>query len=184
MWSRMTPIATLALLFVGVVTNLTTAQAPPQAGEQHQGLANEVGIWDAETKIWMAPGMDPMTSKATETNKMLGKMWLISEFKGDMAGMPFTGQGQFGYDPAAKKYIGTWIDTFSPYLSVMEGTMEGNKLTMISKGRDAMTGKETITKMVSTYTDEDHKTFEMFSPVEGKDGEWWKMMEVSYTRRK
>jgi len=162
------------------------ALAQGQQTAEHQALASEVGVWDADTKFWMAPDTPPMASKAVETNTMLGGTWLISEFKGDMGGMVFLGHGQFGYDPVAKKFVGTWIDSMSPYLSVMEGSMdEANQvLTMMSKSRDARTGKENITKMVTTYIDEDHKTFGMFSPVEGKEGEWWKMMEISYTRQK
>jgi len=32
--------------------------------------------------------------------------------------------------------------------------------------------------------DNDHKKFQIFMPVEGKEGEWWKQMEIEYTRRK
>jgi len=174
----------LALVTSGLVaSNRASAQGPTA---EHQALASEVGVWDAGTKFWMAPDTPPMASKAVETNTMLGGMWLISEFKGDMGGMPFFGHGQFGYDPVAKKFVGTWIDSMNPHLSVMEGSMdEANKtLTMMSKGRDPRSGKETLTKMVTTYLDEEHKTFEMFAPAEGKEGEWWKVMEINYTRQK
>ncbi|NOY29882.1 MAG: DUF1579 domain-containing protein [Planctomycetes bacterium] len=183
-------IAQLKMVSLAFLLALTTsglassAQGQPTA--EHQALATEVGVWDAETKFWMAPDTPPMASKATETNTILGGMWLISEFKGDMGGMPFLGRGQFGYDPVAKKYIGTWIDSMSPYLSIMEGSMDesNKKLTMLSKGRDARTGEESLTKMVTTYIDEDHKTFEMFSLVEGEEDQWWKVMEIDYTRQK
>lgn len=178
-------ILTVALL--AFVTTSTRAQGQiPQATAEHKGLAAEVGAWDAVSKMWFAPGTEPMGGTAVETNKMLGKMWLISEYKGEMMRAPFVGHGQFGYDPQKKKYVGTWIDTFSPYLSVMEGTLDEKTmtLTMMSKGIDPMTGKETVSKMVSTMIDHDHKKFQIFMPVEGKEGEWWKQMEIEYTRRK
>ncbi len=176
------------LVFVsltGFTTTITSlhAQGPAQATPEHEALAEEAGVWDAKTKMWMAPDAEPMAGKAVETNKMLGDLWLVSEFQGEMMGMKFTGHGQYGYDPTTKKYVGTWVDTMSPYLSVMEGTMEDGKLTMMSRGRDMQTGKETTTKMVSTYPDKDHKTFTMYAPVEGKADAWWKMFEVQYTRR-
>ena len=178
-------ILTVALLALGISS--TRAQGPlPKATVEHQGLAVEIGTWDADSKFWMAPGAEPMASKAVETNKMLGTMWMVSEYQGEVMGMPFTGHGQFGYDPHKKKYVGTWIDTMSPHLSVMEGTLDEKTktLTMMSKGFDPMLGKECISKMVSTMIDRDHKKFQIFMPVEDKEGEWWKKMEVNYTRRK
>jgi len=177
-------VLTVLLLALGVTS--TRAQGPmPQATAEHLGLEAEVGTWDAVSKMWFAPGAEPMGGTAVETNKMLGKMWLVSEYKGEMMGAPFVGHGQFGYDPQKKKYIGTWIDTFGPYLSVMEGTVDEKTktLTMLSKGFDPMTGKECISKMVSTMIDHDHKKFEIFKPVEGKKDQWWKQMEINYTRR-
>jgi len=175
----------VAILAFGITITSTPVHGQmPQATAEHKGLEHEVGTWDADSKFWMAPGTEPMTGKAVETNKLLGTMWMLSEFKGEVMGMPFSGHGQFGYDPQKKKYVGTWIDTMSPYLSVMEGTMDkSNKtLTMMSKGFDPMLGKECVSKMVSTMIDHDHKKFQIFMPVEGKEGEWWKKMEVEYTR--
>ncbi len=177
-------ILAFASLAFGVAS--ARAQGPmPQATAEHKGLANEIGVWDAESKFWLAPGTAPVPSKAVETNKMLGELWMVSEFKGEVMGMSFVGHGQFGYDPHKKKYVGTWIDTFSPHLSVMEGTMDEatQTLTMMSKGFDPMLGKEVTSKMVSTMIDHDHKKFQIFMPVPGKEGEWWKKMEIEYTRR-
>jgi len=176
----------LAVIVLALGVTSAHAQGPmPQATAEHEGLQYYVGTWDAETKMWMAPGTTPMMSKAVETNKMLGTMWMVSEFEGEMMGMPFTGLGKYGYDPHKKKYVGTWIDSMSPHLSVMEGTMDGatKTLTMMSKGFDPMTGKEVTSKMVSTMADHDHKKFQIFMPVEGKEGEWWKQLEIEYTRR-
>ena len=177
-------IFTVAIL--ALVTTSTRAQGPmPKATAEHEGFAYEIGTWDAKTKMWMAPGTEPMVGKAVETNKMLGTMWMVSDFQGEVMGMPFTGHGQFGYDPHKKKYVGTWIDTFSPHLSVMEGTMDEKTktLTMMSKGFDPRLGKEVTSKMVSTIIDHDHKKFQIFMPVEGKEGEWRMHLEIEYTRR-
>jgi len=177
-------LVSLALLLALMTSGVASAQGRPTA--EHRALASEAGVWDAESKFWMAPGTDPLESKAVETNTMMGQFWMVSEYESDLGGMAFQGRGQFGYDPAAKKFVGTWVDTMSPYLSVMEGSMDESKktLTMMSKSRDPQSGEESISKLVTTYVDEDHKTFEMFSPVDGKEGEWWKMMEINYTRKK
>lgn len=152
-------------------------------GTGHKALAHEVGTWDAETKLWMDPDSKPIVSKGVEKNKMLGEHWVIGKFESEMFGQKFHGQSQVGYDPVKKKFVGTWIDSMSPMLNLLEGTMNGNTLTMYAKGIDPETGEEKTTKMVSTYPDANHKTFTSFDPVPGKEGEWLKTMEVNYTRR-
>ena len=67
-------------------------------------------------KLFHTPDAEPTVSKATETNELIGGMWLVSRFEGQMMGMPFTGVGHWGYDPAEKKYVGTWIDNMTPYM--------------------------------------------------------------------
>ncbi len=179
----------LSISMLTVATLLLSANlihAEKQHTDPRQVLANEVGTWDAESKFWMSPDGKPMVSKAVETNTMLGDNWILSTFKSNLGDEPFEGRGQFGYDPVSKKYIGTWIDTMSPYLGVMEGTLDESNgvLTMMSTARDPQTGKKSTSKLVSSFSDDNHKKFEMFAPVAGKEGKWWKVMEVNYARRK
>ena len=154
--------------------------------KQHQEMAHEVGVWDAEVSMWEKPDGEPMKSKAVETNKMLGKMWLMSEFEGEFGGQKFSGRMALGYDPVKKKYVGGWVDTMSPFMMPMEGEYDADShtLTMMSQTTDAMTGKPSKMKMVTRYEGEDEKTFEIHMPVEGEDGKWWKSMEAKYKRRK
>lgn len=156
----------------------------PEPTEQHVQMAREAGEWNAEIKLWHAPDTDPMLSTGTETNSMLGKFWLLSEFKSEFGGMPYTGRGQFGYEPASKKCVGTWVDTMSPYMQTMEGTYDEktHTLTMNTEGMDFMTGKVSKGKNVTTYIDDNTKKFEMYAP--GPDGKVFKMMEIMYTRKK
>ena len=164
------------------------AQAPevPKPTKQHEELATEVGVWDADVTMWPAPGIEPMKSKAVETNKLFGKFWLMSQFDGDFGGEKFTGHMMLGYDPAKKKYVGTWTDTMSPFLMTMEGDYdEATKTsTMIGAGTDWQTGKPSKSKMVTRYESDDAKTFEMYVEKDGAPGEWEKHMEIKYTRRK
>lgn len=173
-----------ALLTAALPALNAQAQMPPTA--EHKHLESEVGVWDAEVQMWPTADAEPMKSKAVETNKMLGKLWLLSDFEGDFGGMKFSGRSQLGYDPTKKKYVGTWIDTMSPYLQTMEGTYDEKTATstMMATGIDMETGKPTTSKMITRYESDDEKVFEIMMPVEGKEGEWWKMMEITYTRRK
>lgn len=174
-----------AFLLAAAVAPLSAHAQVPQ-DEAHKHLATEVGEWDAEVKMWHSADAEPMASKGSETNGMFGDFWLLSKFETDIAGMKYAGRMQLGYDPQKKKYVGTWIDTMSPYLSTMEGTYDEKTKTstMIATGVDVMTGKPTASKMTTRIESEDEKVFEMFMPVEGKKDEWWKSMEIRYTRKK
>ncbi len=177
----MTRFLACAALLVGAA--VASAQAPPQPQQEHQEMAREAGVWTATTKMWQDPSAEPEVGKATETNTMLGGMWLISKFDGEFGGMPFTGHSQMGYDPAAKKYVGTWIDTMSPYLMTMEGEYNAadHTLTMLTKSTDCMTNEPCEGKLVTKYTDDDHKTFTMYMK---KGDEYQKSLEIEYTRQK
>jgi hypothetical protein len=180
-------VIAVAVSCLGVrLSAILYAQESSEPSKQHQELASEVGTWDAEISAWPTPESDPETFKGVEKNKMLGKLWLLSTFDGEMGGVKFTGHMQLGYDPGKKKYVGTWIDSLNPHLQLMEGDYdEATKtFTLMSTGIDIYSGKEKTTKNVTRYLDKDSKVFEMHMPVEGQQGKWWKMMEIKYTRRK
>ena len=87
-------------------------------------LRKDVGTWDATVEMFMAPGAPPEVSKGTEIVTMMGGFWQLTEFKSEMMGQPFEGRGATGYDPAKKKYVGTWVDTMTPGYYTVEGTYE------------------------------------------------------------
>jgi hypothetical protein len=158
------------------------AQPAPAALPEHQHLEQEVGVWDATVKFWPTPDAPAMESKARETGEMVGGLWLVSKFEGDFGGIPFTGHGQYGYDPQKKKYVGTWIDSMSPYMQTMEGEYNEteNSLVMIGTGRDPQTGAEYKSKNVTRYKEDGTRVFEMFGP--DSEGEMRKMMEIEFRR--
>src|SRR5262245_22821058 len=81
----------------------------PKPTKEHELLKEREGTWDCAVKSFMEPGKPPSESKGVEVNRMLGGLWLISDFKGDMMGQPFLGHGVTGYDPKKKKYTGVWV---------------------------------------------------------------------------
>ena len=183
-WSRrLMSLAVVTCVAVAAAVAQEGQPALPQPSPEHEQMAREAGTWSADVKMWPAPGAEPMLSKATEKNTMLGKFWLVSEFQGDFGGMEFTGHGQFGYDPIAKKCVGTWIDSISPFMQKMEGNydVKTHTLTMNTEGMDFTTGKVMRGKNITTYIDNDTKKFEMFAP--GPDGQEFKVMEIMYKRK-
>jgi hypothetical protein len=156
----------------------------PQVSDQHKLLHKGVGTWDAVMKIYPAEGAEPIESKGTEKNELLGGgMWLIGRFNGEIFGMPFAGMSTIGYDPFEKKYVGTWVDSISPHLMVIKGEYDAAKKTMtaIAEGRDFATGEVMQSKQITRYIDDNTRTFEMHAKEGGEKER--KVMEIQYKRR-
>jgi hypothetical protein len=145
-------------------------------------LKREVGKWECDVYFYVDPSGKPIASKATEVNHMVGDLWLISDFQGEMGGTPFHGSSQMGFDPSSKKYVGSWVDSASPFAMRMEGSFEASTktLTVLGTGKDPA-GNEMKSKLVSTAKDDDHRSMTMYMSSPG--GEWTKFMEVVYRRK-
>jgi hypothetical protein len=185
-------VATTMLAF-GLLTVVcggrALAQVPPrpQATPEHKGLSSEVGTWDAVVKSFMGqPGAEPMVSKGVEVNIMMsGGLWLLSKFEGDFGGQPFEGRGQFGYDPLQKKYVGTWIDSYTPSLSVLEGNYDPATKTMtyVGDGVDPRTKSKFTQKMVTITKDERTRVFTLYVTAPETGNKEVKVMEITYRKR-
>jgi len=160
------------------------APAPPKPGPEHEHLKKAAGVWDATVEMSEAPGKPPAVSKGTETNTLMaGGLWLVSDFKSTFAGQPFEGHGVSGYDPAKKKFVGTWVDSWTTGLGTSEGTIDPvtKKETAWMEGPD-QTGKVTRTKMEVEWKDDDTRVFTMWGP--GPDGKAFPGLKITYKRRK
>lgn len=151
---------------------------------EHKLLKKDVGTWDATVKVWPMPDAEPIESKGTERNRLLrGGLWLVTRFEGEFFGTPFIGNGQFGYDPHEKKYVGSWIDTMTPHMMSIKSDYdkETKAMTGTAETRDPNTGETYTAKMITRYNDEDDtRIMEMHR--KGEDGKEWKVMEISYKR--
>jgi len=155
----------------------------PQPGPEHQVLKDDVGTWDATVEAFMPPGAPPSVSKGTETNRITGGgLWLVSDFKSEFMDQPFEGHGVMGWDPAKKKYVGTWVDSMSTTVSQSESTYDSAKKTFTGwmEGPDE-TGKTVKTKAVTEVKGPDSKVFTMYRVMEGKEVP---TLRITYTRRK
>ena len=182
--SKLVIAGTVFASLFGQVAVAQEAFAVPGPTPQHELLKKEVGEWDAAGTMWLRPDAEPMKSQGRETNELLaGGLWLVSRFESTSDDMPFTGVGTFGYDPAEKEYICTWIDTMAPHLMVMKGSYDEATMTMTMMGEahDPQTGKTYTAKRISRYTDDNTRSIEFHMP--GPDGQYWKMMEIQYKRR-
>ena len=131
----------------------------------------------------MAPGAPPAVSKGVETNRILGGMWLLTDFKSEFMGQPFEGHGSAGWDAGKKKYVGVWVDTMSAGLALSEATYDAKTKSMTGwmEGPD-MTGKITKSKEVTEWKDADTRVFTMY--MTGPDGKEAPNLRITYKRRK
>jgi len=176
--------ASVLILAAGTVV-AQESMPMPKPGPEHKLFQEDAGTWDATVEMFMAPGAPPMVSKAVETNTLgCGGLCLISDFKGEMApGQAFHGHGTSAWDPAKKRYVGTWTDSMSAGIAVGESTYDPATKTVTGwmEGPD-MTGKVVKSKAVSEYKDANTRVFTMYQA--GPDGKEVQGMKITYTRRK
>jgi hypothetical protein len=153
----------------------------PKPGPEHALFKEDEGTWDAVVEIFATPEAPPMKSKGVETNTVgCGGLCLITDFKGEMMpGMAFHGHGTSTWDPAKKKYVGSWTDSMSQRIAVSEGTWDpaARTITGYMEGPD-MSGAVTRMKSVVEYKG-GSRVFTMYDASGGKP-----TMRITYTKRK
>jgi hypothetical protein len=161
-----------------------SAQEVPKPGPEHELLRQDAGMWDAVVEMMMEPGAAPTKSTGVETSVMgCGGLCLVTDFKAEMMGQPFHGHGVATYDAIKKKYVGSWVDSWSRGMAISESTYDAaaKKATGWMEAPDMAGG---ISKMntVVEYPDPDRRVFTMY--MKGPDGKDAPGMRISYTRRK
>ena len=175
----MCPCIRLSALVVALVlVAAASAQQPPmpKPGPEHEKLKQMVGTWDCTCD------MGGQESKATSVcTADLGGFWFTEKFAGDMGGMKFEGRGTFGYCPIKKKYVGTWIDSMSPSMMVMEGAFIDDD-TMVCTGEGPTEqGKMAKHKTVTVHKGRDNAVMTMYQIDGDKEN---KLFTLTYTRKK
>ena len=183
-------LVVLACVAMWFAVDPATAHGQPPAEKplpEHKILAEEEGTWDATIKIYAAgPDAEPTISTGSEVNEVLpGGFWVLSKFEGDFGGMKFLGRGQYGYDPVKKKYVGTWLDSTSSILSILEGDYDTKTktITFVGDGYEPNLKAKFTQKMVTKMKDDGTRVFTLFMKFEGQPAEA-RFMEITYTRRK
>jgi hypothetical protein len=173
-----------AVMFAGVLNAQDDSKVPEPVKPvaEHAFLKQFAGDWDCETECFM-PGAPPDKSKGSVSGTMIGDLWAVLAVKGNMGGMPYIGQGTFGYDPEKKVYVGTWVDSMSNYLWKYEGKVEGNKLIFNAEGPCPMKpGK--LSKFRDTWEFKGKDQLVLTGEMEGDDGKMAKGMVATCTRKR
>ena len=183
MTSRLAPLA-LAVIVSGTAALAQQAPPMPTPGPEHAVFKMDVGTWDAVVELVPAPGAPATKSKGVETNRIgCGGLCLISDFKADVMGMPFEGHGMSTWDPAKKKYTGSWTDSMSKGLAIGESTYDAKtkRWEGTMEGPD-MTGKIVKSRSVGEMPNPNTRIFTMYTT--GPDGKESESMKITYTKRK
>lgn len=198
---RLRPLSVIALPLVTLALTLSLRQDPPEvdipkdpgpalSGEQKElpsdaplewrRMQEELGTWDAEIHSYMAAGMRPVVSAGVEINRMLGDAWMVTDFEGVTFGQPYQGRGQTSYDLKTQRAVGTWIDTFSPALQMLDGTYNLKRRERVFEFESANPdGSTSKTRWTKRSIDARHRVFDIMSITE--EGEEVPVMKILYT---
>ena len=156
----------------------------PEPQKEHHWLQRIVGEWTFENVCIMGPDQPPAKFTGSETVRSIGGVWVVGEGRGEMPG---GGVGlmimTLGYDPAKKRFVGTFIGSMMTNLWIYDGVLEGNVLTLDSDG-PSFVGDGKIVKYqdIIELISDDHRT--LSSQTLGPDGKWNRFMTAHYRRRK
>jgi len=162
----------------------------PLPTKEHEWFRQLEGSWAGEMDMLVDPmnptkaPEKPLKSKVTESTTLLGGFWALAAVKGEMMGQAFEGRGQYGYDAAKKKYIGTWIDSMMPHLWEYEGSLDpsGKVLTLEAMGPDCV-NPTAMTRYRDVHEIIDKDTRRMTSAVQ-REGKWVPVMRGELKRTK
>lgn len=163
----------------------TSLPEMPKPTKEHEWLKKLAGDWTVEAEMFPDPGKPSVKSSGTETAWMLGGFWVVSQGKGEAAGMAYASVLTLGFDAERKVYIGTWVDSMTGYLWRYEGALNetGTALILHTEGPcPKVKGRMLKFKEVIEFSDDDHK--KMTSHVQGEDGNWTTAVVVTATRKK
>ena len=163
--------------------------AEPQ--KEHHWLQKLVGEWIYEHEMPVGPGQPPSKFIGIENVRSLGGLWVLCEGRGEMPG---GGQANtlmtLGYDPAKKKFVGTFVGSMMTHLWVYQGQLDesGKKLTLDCDGPSftpegkIVEGKTAKYQDIIQFVSDDHRTLSSQTP--GPDGKWTTFMTAHYRRKK
>jgi hypothetical protein len=153
-------------------------------GPEHARFKKMEGKWNQLVKWSMDPTQPMQESKSTAVIKtLMDGRYYQEQASGQMMNMPFSGMGITGYDKIQKKYVSIWIDNMSTGIMKSEGTAsaDGKTIEWTGESSDPMTGGVSKYRMVTTFINDNHYTFDMFGQM--PDGKEMKMMTIDYSRK-
>lgn len=142
-------------------------------------FAKDVGTWDAQIEIRVAPGAPPQRSKGVSSSRLIGGgRWLVTDFENETG---FQGHGVYGWDAARGIYTGVWVDSQRSFIAVAEGTWDAQRRIMTFVTEAAFGDRRVRWRELTETRADGTQVFRSLMP--GPDGGEFEMMTVTYTRR-
>jgi hypothetical protein len=155
-----------------------------EAQKEHQWLGKLVGEWNYEVEAIMGPDQPPIKSTGAQSTRSIGGVWVQSESKCEMPdGSPGTTVMTLGYDPAKKRFLGTFIGSMMTHLWSYDGGLDAEEkvLTLDAEGPSFTDPNKTAKYQdIIEIVSDDHHT--LSSQVLGEDGRWVRFMTAHYRR--
>ena len=155
----------------------------PQPLDAHRMILEGVGEWKVACTYYMDPSQPPMECEATDSIEAIGPFWAVSRFECPLpGGQMLLGKATLGYDVQKQKYIGMWIDSFTPAMFEYEGDYDPETKTLEMFGEGFFPAMQTVCSYRSVRIDNGDGSilFEMFLTPPGQQE--WKLFSYLYSR--
>ena len=154
--------------------------------KEHQWLQKLVGEWTYESDVTMNAGEPSAKAVGTEIVRSLDGIWTVGEATGEMpGGGKATSITTLGFDPAKRRFVGTWIGSMMHQLWVYDGELDSTErvLTLNSEGPGMEDPKKTSKyRDIVEIIDDNHRVLR--GNVLGEDGQWSCFMTMNFYRKR
>lgn len=165
----------IACLFVLTFCSAAFAQFDPP-GPEYDIYKKDIGKWECKMT-----DMQGQVTEGTETSKMLGGYWMLTDFQGKLFGSDFKGHGIYGYDQTKKQYVGTWCDSLGPIQMQLTGQYDKETETLTLSGEALGMDMKPATYTMATCYKDSKRVMTMFvQPKAG--GDKMKLFQIEYSK--
>lgn len=167
----------------------TPPRAPAAALPNYEPIALQQGTWDAQVTFFdPATGLPSGGATGVQTNKLLANgHWVVNELQiagpNGQPGVAFEGHGVWGWDPVAKQYVDTWVDTNDGAVRTDYGFWNADTRTMVWTAlQPDGAGHSVNYRMTEAYERDGSRTLSFFQ-VALQSGRLVKLAEMHFARR-
>ena len=99
--------------------------------------------------------------------------------------MKFEGHGQTGFDTKKGKYVGTWVDSMSKIITMLEGSYDEKTKTLVlyADTENPEDDKPMKMRLETQFKDDGSRVMRQYFQMEGQK-DFVPMLEFKYTKRK
>jgi hypothetical protein len=148
------------------INNLDRPELPKvEAMSPHHEMLNKlVGHWDAQARVHLEPGAEPVSSRGSAFSELiLGGTALQTQYKGRLLGETFAGLGFDGYDMDRGHHFSFWMDSTNTGATYASGDCNHDGtdvVTLLGEFKDPQTGEDIERKTILTVLSTSRYTYE------------------------